>query len=208
MTPHTSTSRRSSAARFAVALLLALGATVVGAAGASAHGDKGLLAVESATVAGTTAQVTAKVSFLDGDPAAGATVTVAGDNGAGATLAPVTLPAAANTGQYSGAVALPAPGTWTLRVTSVDPTAEAAPTQVVVAAPSATTTSAPTGVPVTTSPVTSDGGVPEITADDDTSTDDGGVSPVWWVLGGIAVVAAVATGIIFVARGRNQGPID
>jgi hypothetical protein len=60
----------------------------------------------------------------------------------------------------------------------------------------------------TTTTVQPGGGVPQITSADSTDDAGGGTNPLWWVLGGVVVVLAVASGIVLVARGRNQGPID
>jgi cobalamin biosynthesis Mg chelatase CobN len=100
-------------------------------------------------------------------------------------------------------------------VTSVDPEAALTLTQTVASDPQVTTGSvgggsepAP-GEPAATTSDTVDDGVPEITADAASSQDDdSGTSPVWWIVGGVAALAAVAVGVMFVARGRTQGPID
>jgi hypothetical protein len=195
-----------SAAFAALAVLL-----VLGAAPASAHSDDGKFEVVSATPAGSSSTITVKLLYTDDDPVADATVTVAGDNGAGATLTPVTLGAGAAEGEYTGKVDFPAGGTWNLRLTSVKPAAELALTQQIGSGTQATTEGGATATTAAGGPgssTTVDGGVPEITAKDAAATEDSGTSPVWWVVGGVAVVAAVALGVLFVARGRNQGPID
>ena len=195
-------------------LLLTMAAIVLGASPASAHGDEGVLEVVSATPSGTSSVITVKLTYEnDGEPVADATVTVAGDNGAGSDLAPVTMQPGSTGGEFTATVDFPAPGTWTLRVTSVKPEAAVTLTQAIASDPQVTTESAggstPTpGEPSTAPSETVDGGVPEITAEAASAQDENSGSPVWWIVGGVAAVAAVAVGVVFVARGRNQGPID
>ena len=205
-----------------VAALLAAGvagamALLLGAAPASAHSDDGTFRLVSATAAGSSSTITVKLLYTDDDPVADATVTVAGDNGKGDTLVPVTLRPGSAEGDYTGQVDFPAAGTWDLRVTSVKPAAELILTQEIASGPQATTgaggsgSSATTATTATTgsgSSTTIDGGVPAITSKDTSASKDAGTSPVWWIVGGIAVVVAVGLGVLFVARGRNQGPID
>jgi hypothetical protein len=195
---------------FAVAAMAAM-ALVLGAAPASAHSDDGKFEVVSATPAGTSSTITVKLLYTDDDPVTDATVTVAGDNGAGASLTPVTLRPGSTGGEYTGTVDFPATGTWNLRLTSVKPAAELALTQEIgpgtpVGAAGATPTTASATDPG--SSTTNGGGVPQITAKDAPAAADSGTSPVWWIVGGIVVVVAVGLGVLFVARGRNQGPID
>ena len=199
---------------------LALAAAVVLAflpSSASAHGDDGTLEVISATADGSTATITVRLTYEnDDDPVKDATVTVAGDNGAGASLTPVTLQPASTEGEYAAPVTFPASGTWSLRVTSVTPAAEVSLTQEISGGPQATVegggTAATSAVPAmdqaTTTTDEVPGGVPEITSEPAAAEDDGGGSPWLWVLGGIAVVIAVGLGAVFVARGRRVGSID
>jgi len=196
-----------------VGVLALLGLT---ASAASAHSDDGKFELVSATPDGPASVVTVKLLYTDDDPVTDATVTVAGDDGTGATLTPVTLQAGTAEGEFTGTVDFPAPGTWNLRVTSVKPAAELTLTQEISADTQVTTEgsggAADPSVPSTTvagsTPTTVDSGVPEITAKDTSDTSDGGSSPVWWILGVVAAVVAVALGVLFVAKGRNQGPIE
>ena len=207
-------SRRLAALSGLGALLLMVVLAVVAASPASAHGDEGVLQVVSATPSGTSSVVTVKLTYEnDGEPVADATVTVAGDNGAGSELTPVTMQPGATDGDFTATVDFPAPGTWTLRVTSVKPEAALTLTQAIASDPQVTTEAAGGSGPAaegstTITTDTVDGGVPEITAEAASAQDEDSGSPVWWIVGGIAAVAAVAIGVVFVARGRNQGPID
>ena len=58
----------------------------------------------------------------DGHPAADATVTATAVAPDGTQLTPVAAGPADDDGRYAGAVEYPAPGTWTVRITSIDPT--------------------------------------------------------------------------------------
>ncbi|MFM7063257.1 MAG: hypothetical protein ACKO04_07165, partial [Actinomycetes bacterium] len=114
-----------------VALLTALGGLLLVAGPAAAHGGDGRLEVVSTEpqADGTSVKVTVQLRYATDDhPAADATVTVAGEregDAAPTDFTPVTLAASGPEGQYAGVVPIPAPGSWTLRVTSVEPPATA-----------------------------------------------------------------------------------
>lgn len=148
----------------ALAVLAAAWGLVALAGPAAAHGGAGTLEVLSSEPQpdGASVNVTVRLTFAgDGDPAADATVTVVGERegDAGADFTPVTLTPGGPAGQYAGVVPLPAPGNWTLRVTSVEPPATAT-TQVSVAGASLTveTSAAPSTSPTTTAAAPSTGG--------------------------------------------------
>ncbi|UDY35418.1 FixH family protein [Dermatobacter hominis] len=213
--------RRRAGAAALVALLAALVALVPGlvaAPTAGAHGDEGVLSVVSATPSGTSSTVTVQLVYEgDGHPVDGATVTVVADDGAGATIDPVPMGPGSAPGQYTATVVYPSAGTWNLRVTAVSPAATLTLTQDVtadpgVAAPSSTADPA-TDDDVTGSPTTAQIG--EAANDEAPETEpaaaedeDEGSSPLPWILGGLAVVVCVGLGVVFVLRGRDQGPID
>ena len=169
------------AATLAAAFLVALVGVVAVAGPVAAHGGPGKLVVVSTEpqADGTSVKVTVQLNFAgDGDPAADATVTVVGELDGGGTapeFTPVTLTASGPEGQYAGVVPIPGPGTWNLRVTSVEPPATAT-TQVSTAAttrtgdsvaPSTTAAEAAT----TTTVATAD-------AKNDSNDDDGGWDPI------------------------------
>jgi hypothetical protein len=209
-TSATTPRRRGADLGLFVVLVLVLVLAAVGAApAASAHSDTATFSDVTVQPSGSSVRIDATLTYdNDDDPVTDATVTVAGDNGAGATLVPVVLVGNPE-GVYSGTLDLPASGTWRLRLTSVTPTAELSVDAEVPAPAAATTvpTTAPTTVP-TPGGGDAAGGVPDLVTTSSSSADDGGTSPWLWVLGGIAAVAAVAVGMVFVLRGRNQGPID
>jgi hypothetical protein len=88
----------------------------------------------------------------------------------GTQLTPVPLAPADNDGRYAGAVEYPAPGAWTVRITSIDPTGTIEQPQEVAAA-------AATQAPDVTTGEATDGGFAP--ADDGTgaSADESGDSP-------------------------------
>ena len=215
----TGTTPTAPAAVLAAVLVLGLVTVLAWAAApiAGAHGDEATATLVSATPSGTSSVITVKLTYSnDGEPVTDATVTVAGDNGSGATLTPVTMQPGPAAGEFTATVAFPAPGTWNLRVTSVAPATTLTLTQSIAADPQVTiegaggaagssTTASSTASASTT---TVDSGVPEINAGRTGDDDSGGTSPVWWIVGGVVVVVAVGLGVLFVARGRDQGPID
>ncbi len=183
-----------------VALLAGLLGLAVVAGPAAAHGGAGTLEVLATEpqADGASVKVTVQLSFVaDGHPADDATVTVVGEREgvAGADFTPVTLTASGPEGQYTGVVPVPAPGNWTLRVTSVEPPATAT-TQVSVAGTAGTvgsssapsTTATPEPAPATTAPPSSG------------EDDGGGPSPVLVA----AVVGAVAGGVTAYAAGVRR----
>ena len=131
----------SSACSFVAGLVMAVAAPVL-VGTASAHGDDAIAELVAFTPApdGASAQVTVRLTFQnDGDPVDEATVTISGDDAAGHTLTPATLDPGAQPGLFEGTLALPGPGTWNLRVTSIEPEASLTFTQTVSAAPTSTT---------------------------------------------------------------------
>jgi len=170
--------------RRAAAVLAAFLVALVGAGAlagpASAHGGPGKLVVVSTEpqADGTSVKVTVQLNFAeDGDPAADATVTVVGEldgGGAAPEFTPVTLTASGPEGQYAGVVPIPGPGTWNLRVTSVEPPATAT-TQVSTAA---TTRTADSVAPSTTAAAASTTTTVATADAKNDSNDDGGWNPV------------------------------
>lgn len=196
------------------AACMALVALVATAPVAAAHGGDGVLEPVSVTPDGRSVEVSVRLTYeSDGHDATGATVTVAGDDGAGAALTPVSLTDQGG-GTYGGTVELPSDGTWNLRVTAVEPPAQLALPAVTVAAAPSTTAADASSSTSTSAPSTADAGAVDgaeategiVALGDD--EDGGGTAPWVWVVAGVAVVAAVAAGLLFVARGRRPGPID
>ncbi len=211
----TSRSARAAVLRAGAVLVATVAAVVTLAApAAGAHGDDATASLVSATPSGTTSVITVKLTYTNDDEAVtDATVTVAGDDGAGATLTPVNMQPGPTPGEFTATVDFPAPGTWQLRVTSIDPAATLSLTQEIASDPQVTTEQAGGGATSSTASTTtttsSGGGVPSLDSGTaPASSDDDGISPVWWIVGGIAVLLAVGLGVLFVVRGRDQGPID
>jgi hypothetical protein len=209
-TVHPAIARRRGWLAGPLAVVAVLCATVLAAPAASAHGDAATIEAVQVTQSGTSATITVKVTYTnDAEAVTDATLTVAGDTTAGAKLDPVPMQSTSTAGEYTATVDLPAPGTWNLRVTSVNPTATLQLTREVAAAPEVTASPATSSTASTTT-VPAATGVPELrsTPDQTAPDDDSGTSPIWWVLGGVVVVVALGMGAVFVLRGRDQGPIE
>ena len=158
----------------ALALVLGLGAGA--AAPAGAHDGDAVIAVEAAHPAGTGVHYIVRVTWQDdGHAAADATVTATAVGSDGTQLTPVTLASADSDGRYSGVVDFPAPGSWTVRITSIDPTGTVEQAQEV--APPPTTAPAEDGSEVTTGEGAADDGSGFAPADDGTGASDEQAQP-------------------------------
>lgn len=184
---------------------------------AAAHGDDGRIEIVAAEPAGdvTVAYERALTYLNDGDPADGATVTLA-------VVGPVTLEGTGRPGRYAAAVTYPAPGQWAIRLSSLSPTATVTLTDIIASAtsptppptarhqhrpapPSAETRPDPTPavmpVPAPTQPATTlstPSSVPATDSDDSNST--------WpWILSVIAAAGLVAVAAAAVRRRRSAG---
>ena len=152
-------------------LAIALGLLAV-AQPASAHGDDGAIEVVSVTVAAPLSlRVEANITFVgDGHAAPEATATVVAERAGAPAVGPVTLNASGPTGRYSATITLPSPGEWTLRLTSLSPTAVIERRETVAQPPTTSTVAVATttGVAVTTtvapSPTTTAGGPGPLTS--------------------------------------------
>jgi len=187
-------------------------AVVVAAPMAAAHGDEGKLEVVSVTPSGTTAVITVRLTYgNDAEPVDAATVTVAGDDGAGVRLDPVPMKRTQAAGEYSTEVTFPSAGTWNLRVTSVTPAASLTLTQPITADPgvTASTDEVTTTVAGADSPTPStDGagessGKPLISPNPVAANDDSGSGAVPWILVGVAVIVVVAGAAVLISRRRG-----
>ncbi len=145
--------------RSAALALLVIAASWWAATPVSAHGGEGVLALESFVPAGGADgpgrwDVAVRLTFAeDGHAVDEATVTVAGEDGAGTPLTPVAL-APRGDGRFSGVVEL-VPGVWNLRVVSVEPPAQLALEPVTVSAPGPTSTAPSTDASTSAAPSTS-----------------------------------------------------
>jgi hypothetical protein len=183
----------------AVAALAVAGLPLAPPAGAQQ--SEGIINLEAAHPAGTSVHYIVRVTReSDGHPATGSVVTATARGSDGTELTPVRLEPIDDQGRYANAIDFGSSGTWTVRFTSVDPTATAEVTATVDAA-----TAGGAG-----------GGGDEggfAPADDDTGasatsssngTGDGGM-PIWLVVAAAVVVFGGAfLGLRTVRRYRTE----
>lgn len=113
---------------------------VVAARPVAAHEGDGMLAVETQEATAAGARFVVRLAWAnDGHPAVDATVTATPIARGGQPGTPVPL-AEVGEGRYEAEVPLPAPGTWTVRLTAVTPSATL---EVTYEVPATTTTAAP-----------------------------------------------------------------
>jgi hypothetical protein len=193
--------------RAAALALLVIAASWWAATPVSAHGGEGVLALESFVPAGGADgpgrwDVAVRLTFAeDGHAVDEATVTVAGEDGAGTPLTPVAL-APRGDGRFSGVVEL-VPGVWNLRVVSVEPPAQLALEPVTVSAPGPTSTAPSTdastsAAPSTSVPPSTSAAPAEVAAEED---DGAAGSDLPWPL----LVAVVAVGGVLLAVAVRAG---
>jgi hypothetical protein len=116
----------------AVAGIAAAGLLLGPAAGA--HEGKGIITLEAAHPAGLSVHFIVRVTWEnDGHPADDAVVTATAVASDGSQLNPVTLAPIDDDGGYANPIDFDAPGSWTVRFTSIDPTGTAEVTQAVEA---------------------------------------------------------------------------
>lgn len=153
------------------ALALVLGLLAGAPAPAGAHDGDAVITVEAAHPAGTGVHYIVRVTWQDdGHPAADATVTATAVGTDGTQLTPVTLTPSDSDGRYAGVVDFPSPGSWTVRITSIDPTGTLEQAQEV--APPPTTAPAEGGSEVTTGQGETDDDSGFAPADDGTGVSD------------------------------------
>lgn len=181
---------------------------LLGAGPALAHDDEGVLKVVAVVddSAGYRAYEVTLHYGSDGHPAIDATVTVAGDGPDGEVLSPVTLGPADPPGTYRGRVEFPVTGAWSLRISSLQPTAQLDHIELVGSTDGPTEPPAPT---VETEPAPTADPLPE-----DASSADLGVSDpheagpdrsstVAWTVG-IVATFVVAAGILAVWSAQRR----
>jgi hypothetical protein len=208
----------------ALALAAALGLLPgVGVSPAGAHDGDAVFEVE-AHPAGLAIHYIVRVTWADdGHPAEGATVTATAIGADGTQLTPVPLVQSDSDGRYTGVLEYPSAGTWTLRITSIDPNGTLQQAQEVTPPP--TTTAPPSEV--TTGPGDATGSDPEsgetggfAPADDDTGgsddgdeeatgsgdgSDDGSGMPLALILAAIVVIGGAVAAVTLL---RRSGPSD
>ena len=208
---HTPARRSISAVLASVVLIVTtVLAVLLSTAGpAHAHGGPGKIEVQSVTPQsdGSAVDVTVRLTFEgDGDPVDAATVTVTGEladaGGTSPAFTPVTLTVGSEAGIFTGRVALPSAGNWTLRITSVEPPASVTAPVAVAAPAGGTATSAPS----TTTAASSTTAAVSTTGDTDAgaaSETDSSSNPALPAIVAAVVAAVVASGVA-VARWRRR----
>jgi hypothetical protein len=201
-----------------VALVAGLAASMALAAGplapsAGAHDGDAVLTVEATHPAGMSIHYIVRVTWADdGHPAADATVTATGVAPDGSQLTPVALAPSDDDGRYAGVVEYPEAGSWTVRITAIDPTGTLEQAQEVTAP----TTTAPEagGSEVTTGGEDGDSAATEGFAPEEDGTgasdeaagggsDDGGMPVYLLVAAGVVVLVGAATSINVIRRNRT-----
>ncbi|HZA76746.1 MAG TPA: hypothetical protein VE623_10205 [Acidimicrobiales bacterium] len=184
----------------------ALAAGVALAPPAGAHEGDGIITMEASHPAGTSVHFIVRVTWEnDGHPATDATVTATAVSSDGTELTPVALAPIDDDGRYANSVNFDAPGSWTVRFTSIDPTGTAQVTQEVEAAPA----TAGDGDTTTSSDGGDEGGF--ASADDGTGAsgeaaagDEDGGMPVWVIAA--AAVVVVGGGLMALRTVRRYRP--
>jgi hypothetical protein len=191
----------------AVSLALAGAAALAGpAAGpAGAHEGPGILVMESDTPTGTSHRYVIRLTWEnDGHPAARTTtLTLTPLAPGGAAQTPVPMTPVDDDGRFEATVDLAQPGSWKVRFTALNPSANVE-VDVPVAPP--TTTSSTSSTSTTTGPGDDEGidDAEEAADTDDPGSDSGsGGGPI--VVGVLAVVAAAAGGALAVAYRSRRG---
>jgi hypothetical protein len=203
-----------------LAVVGAAGALVLGAASspAAAHDGAAIIDIEGVHPAGTSIHYVVRVTWEDdGHAAVGATVTATATNAAGTQLTPVTLAPIDEDGRYGGVLDYPSEGSWTVRVTSIDPTGSEEQAQEVTAS---ATPEAPEDGPAEGDEGADDatGGVADgfAPADDGTGpdaeqaasdgSDDGGIPVYLIVAAAVVALVGAATAVGIVRRRSGAGP--
>ena len=199
-------------AGLAAAALLVLGPA---ARPAGAHEGDAVLVVEGVHPAGQSIHYIVRVTWADdGHPAEGATVTATGIAPDGTQLTPVALAPADEDGRYSGAVEYPAPGAWTVRITSIDPTGTIEQSQEVTATATTASPEGTAGSEDTSGFAPADdgtGGSAEggVDGDEQAAGDDGddsGMPLVLIVVAALVVVGGAVTALRLILRTRAHPP--
>jgi hypothetical protein len=208
------------AATLVAALLVGLGSGFA-ASPAGAHEGDAVVTVEAVHPAGLSMHYIVRVTWAnDGHPAADATVTATAVGSDGTQLTPVALAPADDDGRYAGVVDYPSAGSWTVRITSIDPTGSIEQAQEVTAPP--TTAPSDESSEVTTGSGESEGDATAATeggfapSDDGTGasdeqaaadgSDDGGVPIYLIAAAGAVVIIGAATAIGMIRRNRANPP--
>ena len=146
--------RRPRPGRALLLTAVALIGCLVTAVPAAAHDDEGVIEV-SAAPAGRTVEYGVLVTYVgDGHPAQDATATAVAEQAGRDPVGPVVLEATGEPGRYRARITFPGDGTWTVRFSSLSPTAYLERTETITAAPAAATSAAVLGGSTTSPPPT------------------------------------------------------
>jgi len=206
--------RRPGFGRALLLAAMALIACLMAAVPAGAHDDDGVMEVSTAP-AGRTVEYEVLVTYVgDGHPAQGATATAVAEQPGREPVGPVVLEATGEPGRYRARITFPADGTWTVRFSSLSPTAYLERTETIIAAPAAATSAAVPGGSSTTSPLSASSVVTTRSAAGSDALNEassppgeaargtgGSGSVVFFVL--LAVIAAGATWLIVSSKRRR-----
>jgi hypothetical protein len=204
-------SPRRPAAVAALALVLAALVAgfglLAGAAPAGAHEGPGILVVESDTPTGTSHHFVIRLTWEnDGHPAARTTtitLTPTGPDGTAGT--PIPMTAVDDDGRFEATADLAQPGSWKVRFTALNPSANVE--QAVEVAPPATTATTEAPATTTTEADEPDEEAPDTEATASTSDDDGGGSGALLAVAAVVVALLVLGGTaLVVARSRRATP--
>jgi hypothetical protein len=185
--------------KFLAGLTLLLTSVLAAAPPSSAHEGQGTIEVSSSMPAGDfTLRYQLQVTYVadgHGSPDATVTATVVDPSGA---RTPVPFTKGGEDGIYEGAVTYPAAGNWTVRFTSLRPTATLERLEEVAApAPTTTSVAASTTTAATTSDATDEGPADRGPAE--------GKSPLAIYLAGVVVAVAIGAALLLARRG-SSGP--
>ncbi|MCB1006038.1 MAG: hypothetical protein KDB35_17795 [Acidimicrobiales bacterium] len=180
---------------------LLLSITALWSSPAFGHADEGEMKITKATATSpTTIEVEAGITFAnDDDLAEEAVVTATVTDQAGTSVGPIPMPR--RTGAlYAATIELPNPGTWTIAVSSTEPTANATTqvdTTTAVSTSQASTTQTTSATSTTAgTAVASSTTTPEQTDNSTTTV----------VVAAIVVAAAIGVGAALVLRSRRNTP--
>jgi hypothetical protein len=132
--------RRSARIAIAAAIVVCIG---LAPRQASAHDDAGQIALVGTGIGADalTGDFAVDVTFQnDGHGAPAATVTLVAEDASGNRVGPVPMIGGQPDGRYTGSLTFPSPGAWTVRATSLSPSASLETPFVVTAPPASTTT--------------------------------------------------------------------
>lgn len=166
---------------------------------ANAHEGTGIVTVETAMETPTGMEFTIRLTWEnDGHPAADATVTATAIDPSGEPTTPSPMTPIDDDGRYRAVLALPTPGTWTVRFSTISPTATLEVPQLITAAEPAPTTTKPERDPALDDhPIAT-------TPDLSENPDDGGGNAATTVIGGGLLIGIIGAAIVGFRRSTKR----